>query len=129
MRGESTVHLVIRAPRVQGRPVRLLAPAAGTPNVGGAMLFRILVGVDALAALVILYFFVAGLGDGSVSAENGLLWLALIACPIAVIGAAFLLEAHGRRGSANLLLAVLAAPALLALLLLLLTIVVRPDFR
>ena len=40
--------------------------------------FRILFGIDALAAAVVAFFFVWGLSDGSVSAFNILLWLALL---------------------------------------------------
>ena len=37
--------------------------------------FRILFGIDTLVAVVALWFFVIGLGDGSVSSFNMLLWL------------------------------------------------------
>jgi len=34
------------------------------------IVFKILWAIDALASLVVLYFFVVGLGDGSVSSRN-----------------------------------------------------------
>ena len=40
--------------------------------------FRILFGIDALAAAVVLFFFIWGLSDGTVSDFNILLWLALL---------------------------------------------------
>ena len=46
--------------------------------------FRILFGIDALAAAVVAFFLVWGLSDGSVSAFNILLWLALL-CGVGVV--------------------------------------------
>ncbi|MEQ9606257.1 MAG: hypothetical protein RLN99_01165 [Kiloniellaceae bacterium] len=40
------------------------------------MTFRLLLGLDSLAALVVAYFFLAGLADGSVSDFNIELWAA-----------------------------------------------------
>ena len=43
--------------------------------------FWTLVGVDGIVAAIILYFFLGGLRDGSVSSDNGLIWLLLLAVP------------------------------------------------
>jgi len=42
------------------------------------MKFKILWGIDAVIALVFVYFFVVGLGDGSVSSFNMRLWLSTL---------------------------------------------------
>ena len=93
------------------------------------ILFRILVAIDALAAAVILYFFLEGLREGSVSSENAAIWLALLLWPAATLGSAFLLRAQGRLRAATLALLLLAGPALLLALLLLMFLILRPDFR
>ena len=54
--------------------------------------FRILFGIDALAAAVVAFFFVWGLSDGSVSAFNILLWLALLGGVGVVLGGGLWLE-------------------------------------
>jgi len=50
------------------------------------MTYRVLLGLDSLAALVVVYFFAVGLADGSVSAFNGELWAGLLLGVAAVIG-------------------------------------------
>ena len=42
------------------------------------IVFRLFLAIDAAAALVALYFFFIGLGDGSVSSFNIAIWLALL---------------------------------------------------
>jgi len=39
-------------------------------KIKNMIVFKILWAIDALASLVVLYFFVVGLGDGSVSSRN-----------------------------------------------------------
>ena len=82
-------------------------------TVAAVTAFRILFGIDALAAAVVLSFFAWGLADGSVSSSNVLLWLAMLGAPAAVLGGSLALRARGQRRTANLLLSLLAAPALL----------------
>lgn len=77
------------------------------------MTFRLLLVLDGLAAAVVLYFFAAGLADGSVSAFNGDLWAGILAALAAVIGGGLLLHRGGRPRLASVVLALLAAPALL----------------
>jgi hypothetical protein len=93
------------------------------------ILFGILCGIDALIAATVLVFFFWGLADGSVSAFNIHLWLAMLAGVAAVIGGGIVLRAQGQGHRASAVLAVLAAPGLLCGLLLLLVLVLRPDFR
>ena len=77
------------------------------------MFFRLLLAIDAIAALVILYFFMIGLADGSVSSFNMELWFGILAAVAAILGGGLLLKAKGQRIAANLVLLVLATPAAL----------------
>ena len=69
--------------------------------------------IDVLTALLIWYFFLEGLGDGSVSSFNIVLWLPMAMIPIAVLWGGMRLKAVGKLGAAKLLLWLLAAPAAL----------------
>jgi hypothetical protein len=93
------------------------------------ILFGILCGIDALIAAAILVFFFWGLSDGTVSAFNINLWLAIIGAVAAVLGGGIALRVYGQRVLANLLLAVLAAPGILYGLFVLSIILLHPDFR
>ncbi len=72
--------------------------------------FRLFLAIDLAVAAVVVYFFVAGLADGSVSSFNGLLWAALLAGLAAVPAGGVLLNANGYRRPAIGLLALLAVP-------------------
>ena len=93
------------------------------------MLVRILVGIDALGALVVVYFFVVGLGDGSVSSFNMGLWLAILAAVAAVIGGGIALNAKGQRRAAIGLLLVLAVPSIAYALFILLILIAHPRWN
>ena len=80
------------------------------------MMFRILWGVDVVTALVALGFFVIGLGDGTVSSFNIMLWLALLAGLTAIVFGSNALQASGQHGLAFILAAVPGVPALLGCL-------------
>jgi hypothetical protein len=87
------------------------------------VLYRILLGIDVLAAGVVLFFFAWGLQDGSVSSFNALLWAVLLLLALGVPASAILLKRSGRVGLASALLALPAVPAtLLGLLVLLLAV-------
>ena len=74
--------------------------------------FKILWTVDALAALVILYFFIEGLGDGTVSGRNMNLWLMIIGGLSTVMLGSIWLKSHHYTGAGIGLLLVLAIPVL-----------------
>jgi hypothetical protein len=93
------------------------------------MMFKMLWGVDALAALVLLFYFVIGIGDGSVSSFNLGLWLAILGGVAGVLFGSTRLRAAGQRGLALTLLAVLAFPAVMFGLFLLAVILLAPDWR
>jgi len=69
--------------------------------------------VDSLVFLVLFYFFLIGLSDGTVSSFNIALWLPLVGVPGAVLWGGLRLKAVGRPGAAKGLLALLAVPGVL----------------
>jgi len=73
-------------------------------------------GVDVVAALIALAFFVIGIDDGTVSSFNMMLWVALLAGLAVIVFGSNALQARGQRGLAFILAAVLAVPVLLACL-------------
>jgi hypothetical protein len=93
------------------------------------MAFWIAWGIDALIALVFVYFFFVGLADGSVSSFNIGLWSAILLGLGALVGGGLALRASGRARLATALLLVLAVPGALAALLLLVAVVARPNWH
>ena len=93
------------------------------------VVFRILFGIDALAAAVVLFFFLWGLGDGTVSEFNILLWLCLVGGVGGVLGGGLWLNVKGQRRLANSLLLVLAIPATLLGLFFLALIALHPRWN
>ena len=75
--------------------------------------FWTLFGIGSAVFLVLLGFFLAGLGDRSVSSFNIAIWLPLVGVPAAVLWGGLRLKAAGRPGLAAALLALLAVPGLL----------------
>lgn len=90
---------------------------------------RILLGIDALAALVVVHFFFVGLADGSVSSFNGGLWFGIIAAIAAIVGGGWALQAKGRRGLAAAVLLILAAPAVVYALFIALILITQPHWN
>jgi len=93
------------------------------------MLVRTLLGIDVLVALVVVYFFVVGLADGSVSSFKMSLWLGLLAVVAAVVGGGWILDANGRRGAAIAVLLILAVPGILYGLFILLIVIAQPRWN
>jgi ABC-type dipeptide/oligopeptide/nickel transport system permease component len=81
--------------------------------------FKILWAVDAVAALAVLYFFLEGIGDGTVSSYNIFLWIGILALLFAVMYGSFQLKKKKQRVLSILLLLVLAIPAFLYVLFIL----------
>lgn len=75
--------------------------------------FKIIWGLDAIVTVVVLYFFFAGLTDGTVSGRNAGLWFFLLAALAGILGGSIWLHRHGQSGIANALLLVLAVPSFL----------------
>lgn len=93
------------------------------------MFVRALIAFDALVALVVVYFFAIGLGDGSVSSFNMGLWLGILAAVAAILGGGIALNAKGKRGAAIAVLMILAVPGLLYVLFLLLILITQPRWN
>ncbi len=90
---------------------------------------RSLLGIDAVVAAVVIYFFIVGVGDGSVSSFNGGLWAAILVTIAGVIGGGWALEAKGYRPAAIAVLLVLAIPCLLYALFLALILITNPRMN
>ena len=71
---------------------------------------------DALAALIVLYFFFIGLADGTVSSRNAGLWLVVLLVLVGVLGGSYYFFRHGQLKIAYIILSLIAIPALLMLL-------------
>jgi ABC-type phosphate transport system permease subunit len=69
-------------------------------------------GINALASLVILYYFVIGLADGSVTYRNIKLWLLILIAVGAILWVSTLLKNAGYNKAAILLTLVLALPSI-----------------
>ena len=93
------------------------------------ILLGILCGIDALVAVTVLVFFFWGLADGTVSAFNIGLWMAVLSAIAAMFGGGIALWAYGQRLLASLILAVLAAPGVLYGFFVLLILVLEPDWK
>lgn len=91
--------------------------------------FRLSFAFDVIVALIILYFFVIGLADGSVSDFNGGLWAAILVALAAILGGGFALNASGHRAAAVVTLMILAVPALLYGLFILLILITQPRWN
>ena len=74
--------------------------------------FWFLWGIDALTALVAVYFFFVGLADGSVSSFNMGLWSGLLLGLGVVVFGSLALRSAGREAWARALVVALAVPAL-----------------
>jgi hypothetical protein len=80
------------------------------------ILFWVFWGIDAIVALIALYFFFIGLADGSVSSFNIAIWLVLLVVLAAVLFGTLALKSAGNLNLAKVLAGLLAVPALLVLL-------------
>lgn len=93
------------------------------------MFVRLLFAIDYLAAAVLLWFLLMGLGDGSVSAYNAGIWTVLVTGFAAILIGGHILYANGKRALAGLLLAILAAPAALYGGFVALLIILNPSWH
>jgi uncharacterized membrane protein len=70
-------------------------------------------GIDVIVALIFVYFFFVGLGDGSVSSFNIVLWLMILVGLAIVLGGSLALRAAARTRLATALVTALAVPSVL----------------
>ncbi len=93
------------------------------------MLYRLQLGIALSAAAIALLFFAEGLSDGSMSTFNATAWLGVLAGTLGIPAAGIVLRRNGRLGAANLVLALLAVPALLAGMFFLVLILAQPRWN
>ncbi len=93
------------------------------------MKFWLLWGFDALVTLVVLYFFLAGLADGSVSSFNLGLWLTILLILAGVMVGSLAFRSAGHPVIATAILLVLAVPGLLYALFLLVALIAAPRWN
>ncbi|GAB2553872.1 osmoprotectant transporter permease [Spirosoma areae] len=91
--------------------------------------FWILWSIDAVIALIFVYFFFEGMGDGSISSFNGGLWFLILAVLGAVLAGGYWLQTHQHEAGAKVLLGVLAIPGLLAGLFFLILLIANPRWN
>lgn len=93
------------------------------------MHFWIIWTFDAIISLVVLYFFMIGLADGTVSATNSGLWFVILLVLAAAMGGSLWLRAEHKMAFAKVLLWLLAAPGLLYVLFLLMVVIGKPRWN
>lgn len=103
--------------------------ATGPPAARGGCFYRAALAVAGLVAAVLVFFFLVGLGDGSVSSFNAGLWLGVLAGVAAVLFAGTRLRARGHTAAAIAVLGILALPGLLYALFLLLILLTNPRWN
>jgi len=77
------------------------------------MFFRILWIIDVALGIMAAVFFVMGIGDGSVSSFNIVMWLLLLAVLASIVFGSRALNENGHRTLATALAAVPAIPAII----------------
>lgn len=93
------------------------------------MFFRILWGIDVVIAAIIVFFFLYGLVDGSVSSFNAGLWFVVLVTVAALLWGGHALRRAGREVPAMMVLAVLAVPGLLYGLFILSILILQPRWN
>jgi hypothetical protein len=91
--------------------------------------YRLFLSVDIVALFIALYFFFAGISDGSVSSFNIALWLAVLGGLTAVVGGGYALKTRGRTSAGAAVLAVVAIPAILGGLFFLSILIAQPRWN
>jgi hypothetical protein len=95
----------------------------------GSVLFWLVWAWDGLLSLVILYFFFAGLADGSVSSFNMLLWLGILAVVGLVMLGSLVMQLKKWTIPALILVLLMAVPGCLIGLFFLILIVANPRWN
>ncbi|HEY1375023.1 MAG TPA: osmoprotectant transporter permease [Candidatus Binatia bacterium] len=93
------------------------------------MIFKIVWGIDALTAMIFVAFFIIGIGDGSVSSFNIMLWLLVLGILAAVLIGSLWLRKAGMPRFAYALAIALAVPSALTGLFFLLLIGLHPRWN
>ena len=91
--------------------------------------FWFLWSIDAVIAVVALYFFFSLAAHGRVASFNILPWLIILAVLAAVVGGSVWLRSAGQRALAIALLLLLAIPGAFYVLFFLLLLIIHPNFH
>jgi hypothetical protein len=91
--------------------------------------FWILWGFDGIITLVVLYFFMVGLSDGSVSSFNMGLWMIILLILAGIMGGSLWLKSANHMTLAKVLLLLLAIPGLLYGLFMLFMLIGKPSWN
>ena len=86
------------------------------------MLFKVMWTLDAVACLIILYFFVEGLGDNTINGRNSGIWMIILGALVTIMVGSVWLRNNHYPIAANLLLLVLLIPGLLFVLYMLIAL-------
>ncbi len=92
-------------------------------------IYILLLAVDAIALSIAVYFFAEGIGDGTVSSFNIVLWLGVLGALIATILAGRYLRMRGQILAANAVLAIVGVPAILAGVFVLSLLIAQPRWN
>ncbi|HEV2866396.1 MAG TPA: osmoprotectant transporter permease [Allosphingosinicella sp.] len=93
------------------------------------ILYRLLLGIAGSVAAIVIFFFAWGVSDGTVSADNIVLWLMILGVVAAVLWGALSLKARGQTLAASLVLLVLALPGGFAGLFILAALILQPRWN
>jgi len=85
--------------------------------------------IDAVIAIIGVYYFVVGLADGSISSFNIGLWLQLLLVLVIVVGGGLWLKSAGRPGLATILVLLLALPGILYGLFMVVLLITAPRWN
>ncbi len=69
--------------------------------------------IDAVIALIVLYFFGEGLADNTISASNIGSWLLLLLIPTIILGLGYILKSNNELMWARVIVSLMAIPGLL----------------
>lgn len=89
--------------------------------------YRTLLGIDLVAAAIVLFFFLWGLADGTALYGPGL-WLMIVGGIAAIIGGGVALAGAGRVKAGSALLSLLAIPTVGYALFILMILVLQPRW-
>ena len=92
-------------------------------------LFRILWIFDSVVSVTVVFFFLVGIMDGSVSSFNMEIWLILLLILGIIMSGSIFLKKHGHLLAAFILLWVLAIPGLIYVLFFLVIILTNPSWN
>lgn len=86
---------------------------------GSSLLFWLCWCLDAIAGLIVSFFFFSGLADGTIGSDNGLLWLLIMLIVCGVLLGSIHFRREEKMALSWLLIGIMLLPALLFLIIVL----------